>query len=68
MAMSVVGRGVGNRARMPAPALKDTFNPSIVCSSVAVTLYIGLLVTWDTITGVKFNIVSFSLPNGYTLS
>ena len=39
MAMSVVGRGVGNRARMPAPALKDAFDPSIVCSSVAVTIH-----------------------------
>ena len=45
MAMSVVGRGEGKRARMPALALKDTFNPLIVCSSVAITLYIGLLVT-----------------------
>lgn len=64
MAMSVVGRG-REQDENASPSAEGRFRPLIVCSSVAVTLYIGLLVTWDTITGVKYNIVSFSLPNGY---
>lgn len=40
--LPAVGRGVGRAARMPAPALKDTFSPSLVCSSVAVDVDIRL--------------------------
>lgn len=58
----------GMAARMAAPILRDSANPSTVCSSVAVGFFLYWAFTGPgTIADMKINKVSSSLPNTYTL-